>query len=110
MKIQIYTSIFLCFFVQNYLSQEQEAHHSPNHGASKESLIENKGQWPEGVLFKSKIDGGNVWVQQNKFVYHLQDFSSMHEAHANPLKPVEEPIAKQEVIHLNFIGSDSSNQ
>lgn len=110
MKIQIYTSIFLCFFVQNYLSQEQEAHHSHNHGASKESLIENKGQWPEGVLFKSKIDGGNVWVQQNKFVYHLQDFSSMHEAHANPLTPVEEPIAKQEVIHLNFIGSQKVRQ
>ena len=111
MKIQIYISLFLCFFAQNYLSQEQENHHNHNHGASKESLIENKGQWPEGVLFQSKIDGGKVWVQQNKFVYHLQDFSSMHEAHARPLlTAIEEPVAKQEVIHLNFIGSQEVSE
>ena len=111
MKIQIYTGIFLCFFVQNYWSQDQESHHNHNHGASKESLIENKGQWPDGVLFQSKIDGGKVWVQQNKFVYHLQDFSSMHEAHANPLLITEEnPVAKQEVIHLNFIGSQEVSE
>ena len=111
MKIQIYISLFLCFFAQNYWSQEQKYHHNHNHGASKESLIENKGQWPEGVLFQSKIDGGKVWVQQNKFVYHLQDFSSMHEAHAKPLlTAIEEPVAKQEVIHLNFIGSQEVSE
>tara|TARA_B100000524_G_scaffold86175_1_gene39921 strand:- start:3705 stop:7760 length:4056 start_codon:yes stop_codon:yes gene_type:complete len=111
MKIQIYSGILICFFAQNYWSQEQETHENHNHGSSKESLIENKGQWPDGVLFQSKIDGGKVWVQQNKFIYHLQDFSSMHEAHANPLlTPLEDPIAKQEVIHLNFIGSQEVNE
>ena len=111
MKIQIYSGILICFFAQNYWSQEQETHENHNHGSSKESLIENKGQWPDGVLFQSKIDGGKVWVQQNKFIYHLQDFSSMHVAHANPLlTPLEDPIAKQEVIHLNFIGSQEVNE
>ena len=74
MNIQIFTAFFLCFFVQNYWSQEQEIHHKEhnqeiqhNHGGSNESLIENKGQWPEGVIFQSKIDGGKVWIQQNKY-------------------------------------------
>ena len=106
MKIQIYTCIFLCFSALKYWSQEQDHRESHYHVTSNESLIENKGQWPEGVFFQSKIDGGKVWVQQNKFVYHLQDFSSMHEVHANPLStPLDTFVTKQEVIHLNFIGS-----
>ena len=104
-------SFFLSFFVQNSWSQKQKNHDNHDHAGSKELLIENKGQWPEGILFQSKIDGGKVWVQQNKFIYHLQDFSAMHEAHSNPLLiTAEDAIARQEVVHLNFIGSREVSQ
>ncbi|MBM3187042.1 MAG: hypothetical protein FJZ67_12140, partial [Bacteroidetes bacterium] len=80
--------IFFISFLQNLLSQH---HHKHNHSIEPKqntpvqgnyNLIENKGQWPKGVLFNSKMDGGKIWFQQRKMIYHLQDYSSMHEAHA----------------------------
>ena len=45
-----------CFVVGNLFSQEIEHKHSALH-----SFIENKGQWVEPILFKSKFSGGNLW-------------------------------------------------
>ena len=91
------------FFISSLFVNVQEiAHdHSILH-----SFIENKGQWHEQVLFQSKFDGGNMWVQQKKMVFHLQDFSGMHEVHAN-FKEVKNPKQnRQTVVHLNFIGAN----
>jgi gliding motility-associated-like protein len=91
------------FFISSLFVNGQEiAHdHSILH-----SFIENKGQWHEQVLFQSKFDGGNMWVQQKKMVFHLQDFSGMHEVHAN-FKEVKNPKQnRQTVVHLNFIGAN----
>ncbi len=71
-----------------------------------QSFIENKGQWPEPVLFKARFSGGNLWVQQNKFVFHLQDFSALKELHGRPKNGDIEASVKQTVVHLNFIGSN----
>ena len=76
----------------------------------KSSLIENKGQWPEPVLFQSPMEGGKVWVQQNKFVYHLQDFSSMHENHMNFENSTGRTDIREEVVHLNFHGSNKVSE
>ena len=62
---------------------DDHSHHKHVHGKTKSSLLENKGQWPAPVLFQSSIEGGKVWIQQNKFVYHLQDYSAMHDNHGN---------------------------
>lgn len=69
------------------------------------SFIENKGQWNENILFQSKFNGGNLWVQQNKFVFHLQDLSAMQEAHGN-FNYKGDSLLKQTVLHLNFLGSN----
>ncbi|MEJ6505764.1 MAG: PKD domain-containing protein [Crocinitomicaceae bacterium] len=114
MKILFYFLTLICFIPHWLWSQDAHVNHVGGHShesTSHQSLIENKGQWPDGVLFQSPIDGGKVWVQQNKFVYHLQDFSAMHESHANPSwEPTESIQNKQEVIHLNFLGSQKVNQ
>jgi len=90
-----------CFVVGNLFSQEIEHKHSALH-----SFIENKGQWVEPILFKSKFSGGNLWIQQHKFVFHLQDFSDLKEVHGNPRDNVKEPQIRQTVVHLNFNGSN----
>ena len=80
--------------------QEIEHSHSILH-----SFVENKGQWDNRILFMSKFDGGNLWIQQNKFVFHLQDLSEMQEAHGNfNLKPDSDKNLKsrQTVVHLNL--------
>ncbi len=94
----------LCGFSIFSFGQEIEHAHSILH-----SFIENKGQWDNNVLFMSKFDGGNLWVQQNKFVFHLQDFSEMHNAHGNFSYRQDEKRSQQPtqtVVHLNFLGSN----
>ncbi len=69
------------------------------------SFIENKGQWDPNVLFQSKFQGGNLWIQQQKFVFHLADYSQVHDVHTGVLENPE-PKIEQTVVHLNFPGSN----
>jgi gliding motility-associated-like protein len=70
-------------------------------------LIENKGQWDNQILFQSSFQGGNLWVQQHKLLFHLQDYSAYQAAHANFRKTVPNSTAfRQSVIHANFVGSN----
>ena len=91
----------LLFSVLNYYAQEITHEHSIYH-----SFLENKGQWPEQVLFKSQFNGGNMWVEQNKFMFHVQDFSNLHEAHTDPRKELPNDMYSQSLIHLTFEGSN----
>ncbi len=109
-------SIFLIIFIsflQNSFSQNQHKHnhafeHKQNNALqSGGNLIENKGQWPEGVLFNTKMDGGKVWFQQHKMIYHLQDYSAMHEAHAMKNPSFTSDQVKQTLVHVNFLGSNN---
>lgn len=94
------TSFFIVIILSSFsYSQEVKHAHSILH-----SFIENKGQWDKDVLFQSKFEGGNLWIQQQKFVFHLQDFSALHQIHASQNTAVL-PHIKQHVVHLNFIGS-----
>ncbi len=71
------------------------------------NFIENKGQWPESVLFKAPFNGGNLWIEQNKFIFHLQDFSALRRIHNDPSASQNiSPVIKQTVVHLNFEGSN----
>lgn len=89
------------FALINSFAQEIAHNHSIHH-----SFVENKGQWHETILFQSKFQGGNMWIQQNKFVFHLQDFSQTHEAHLGKQStPPKEN--KQAVVHFNFPNSNN---
>ena len=91
---------FLLFQINSSFAQTISFAHSVFHG-----FIENKGQWDKDVLFQSKFSGGNLWIQQKKFVFHLQDFSAMHENHDSDLKIISEPIIAQTTVHLDFLGA-----
>jgi gliding motility-associated-like protein len=99
----LFTAVSI-FFLQLATAQEISHEHSIHH-----AFIENKGQWDESILFKTRFSGGNLWVQQNKFVFHLQDYSKMKEIHGNPLSNAVAEI-KQTVVHVNFKGSNHVTQ
>lgn len=107
MKLYILFLFALLSFSNKGFSQ-QSAHkpHIHTETNSGKVLFENKGQWPEGVLFRTNMDGGKLWVQQRKMVFHLQDFSAMRKSHAmqNPNFHGEE--VRETVVHLNFVGSN----
>ncbi|MGB0934303.1 MAG: gliding motility-associated C-terminal domain-containing protein [Lishizhenia sp.] len=87
-------------------SQEIEHNHSQHH-----SFIENKGQWNKNVLFKKKMNGGNLWIEQGKMMFHLMDFSNLEKAHLHQNKKKEiNTDFKQDLIHLNFIHSNTISE
>lgn len=98
MRILTGAFLFLYFFT---FSQEIEHRHSIHH-----AFIENKGQWDENILFKSRFPGGNLWVQQHKLLFHLADYSAIQQSHANFKADAADLSFRQDVVHLNFIGSN----
>ena len=105
MHLYIYLLLSLFVFSFSAKSQEVEHNHSIHH-----SFIENKGQWDEDILFKSNFDGGNLWVQQHKILFHIQDFSATQGAHANFSTDTEHLVNQQTVVHLNFLGSNDISE
>lgn len=67
----------LTFWATISFTQEIVHHYSPNHG-----LIENKGQWPEQVLFQTKFEGGKLWIEKHRMAFHFLDY----EHHADGIK------------------------
>lgn len=101
----IFRAVIIIFLI-SFTSFGQEVHqhdHSIHH-----SIIENKGQWPSQVLFKSRVHGGNLWVEQNKFLIHLQDFSDLYDAHAfQGTKKISDTLTfKQHFLNLKFLNSN----
>ncbi|MCH2231426.1 MAG: gliding motility-associated C-terminal domain-containing protein [Crocinitomicaceae bacterium] len=94
--------LFLSMIFHGIIGFSQEVCH--NHSI-QHSFIENKGQWKDDVLFKSKLHGGNLWVEQGRFLFHMQDFSDVREAHgtSGPWRSTE---VKQRLIELIFWGAN----
>lgn len=93
----------LCLLLISFFGNTQEVHH---HHSIHHSFIENKGQWGENVLFKTKFQGGNLWVEQGKMMFHLQDFSRLQAYHANPKSGEDVSSFNQTLLHLNFPGAN----
>lgn len=85
-----------------YAAQQRNLQSADNH----RKLFENKGQWPQGVLFNAKMDGGKIWVQQHKMIFHLQDLSALHKAHAMHDPHFKGEEIRQTLVHVNFVGSN----
>ena len=102
-KIIFFIGLILSIFPT--FAQEIVHQHSIQH-----SFIENKGQWDNEVLFKSKFDGGNLWVEQHKMMFHLQNFSAVHDAHVSKKDIKNNPEIPQTLVHLNFVGSNKVNE
>lgn len=92
-----------CFLTLSFWGNSQEVHH--NHSLPH-SFIENKGQWDDEVLFKTNFLGGNLWIEQGKMLFHLQDFSRLQAYHTNPKDGEDLTNFPQTVLHLNFLGAN----
>lgn len=95
--------ILLLFFAcisQFLLAQEIKHSHNIHY-----AFIENKGQWHSEVLFKAKIATGNMWIQQHKFVFHIQNYAETKMTHLGNDK-ARKFENKQQVVHFNFVGSN----
>lgn len=95
--------ILCCGLTMPLLAQETE--HKDHKHSIQHAFIENKGQWDNDILFKSHFQGGNLWVQQGKLLFHLQDYSAFQKAHGNSKFQGSEDF-RQHVVHVNFAGAN----
>ena len=101
MRLKFKLLILLCLIGFLSPAQKIEHDHSLQH-----AFIENGGQWKDDVLFKANFQGGNLWVEQGKMMFHLQDFSKLQQYHASPKDGVDVSEFNQTVLHVNFPGSN----
>ncbi|PWL30447.1 MAG: hypothetical protein DCO96_05585 [Fluviicola sp. XM-24bin1] len=81
--------------------QEINHNHSIHH-----AFVENKGQWNDQVLFKSNLDGGNLWVEQGRFLFHFLDLSNMQDNHRSDKMREGDTEVQQELLELLFWGAN----
>lgn len=75
----------------------------PSHDG-KFKFIENKGQWPDYVLFRAESRMGKLYVEQGRILYQFVDMSEMHHGHYHEL--TKTPSLQQEIIAANFLGAN----
>jgi len=92
------------FYIKICLCQEINHRH-----ISYYSFIENKGQWDNNILFKSKFEGGNLWIEQGRFLFHLFDFLELENHHHQIIKDNVSPEINQSLVELSFLGSNDIN-
>jgi gliding motility-associated-like protein len=84
----------------HFHAQEIEHKHSTHY-----ALIENKGQWAEKVLFQSKSQGNNIWVQQHGFIYDIRDYSSLKKAHSERVSDEHSDHFRGTLVGVEFLNS-----
>ncbi|WP_341905490.1 T9SS type B sorting domain-containing protein [Fluviicola taffensis] len=104
MKLLLLMFCVLVFGGQ-FVAQEIEHVHNTHY-----ALIENKGQWAEKVLFQSKSQGNNIWVQQHGFIYDIRDYSALKKAHSERISDENSDQFRGTLVGVEFLNSLEVNQ
>lgn len=92
----------ILFFVLLPITWGQEVKHVTD---IHHKLIENKGQWPSWVEYKTDVPGGQMWVEKERMLYHFLDRSKEVHAHANfeadPVISIQETYMSVEFLGAN---------
>lgn len=93
-------TLLLCilFLSLTGIAQEVTHAHSVHH-----AFLENKGQWGSHVFFKNKIEGGNMWVEQGRVLFQLQDYSQLQEAHFAKKEFKDDLTFREKLVELRFV-------
>lgn len=94
----------LVFYTQFY-AQEIEHQHATHY-----ALVENKGQWAEKVLFQSRSQGNNIWIQQHGFIYDIRDYSALKKAHSHRVTDENSDHFKGTLVGVEFLNSSEITQ
>ncbi len=99
--------LFFCISVfYGQLSAQEIAHEHSTHFA----LVENKGQWAKQVLFQSKSQGNNIWVQQHGFIYDIRDYSALKKAHSERIIDENSDKFRGTLVGVEFLNSNEVSE
>ncbi len=70
------------------------------------TFTENKGQWPEEVLYRTLVPGGALFVERSAFTYIMfSDSPLRHHGHAH--QPEDPGKGKAHAYRVNFEGAQA---
>ena len=72
-----------------------------------QEFVQNKGQWPSDVQFLAKEGAAKIWMGTDRFLYQLNDFSTLEKAHHEHLL-LDNPTIASNLIEQRFIGMNPS--
>lgn len=81
------------------VSHDTDIHHK---------LVENKGQWPDWVQYRTDVPGGTMWIEKERILYHFVDRNQEMRNHAHPSeKKVPSHPSLETCMSVDFIGSNA---
>jgi gliding motility-associated-like protein len=93
--------LLLLFAAAGYLLA---AHVQPTQKPSIIRFTENKNQWESFIKYRAQLDGGALFLQNNRLTYHFYDKDAYRNGHANAkAKP---KAVKNSWFHVNFVNAN----
>jgi gliding motility-associated-like protein len=74
------------------------------YGQRTTAFVENRGQWPEPVMFKADLPGTTVWCERDGLLIDRYDGAAIRHAHAGPDAP--NPVVHHHAVRLRFLGAN----
>lgn len=104
MKQKLLLAIFFFASVNTFFGHEEKH-------PEKISFIKNNGQWENSILYKAKIGGGDVWLENGQFSFSFYNQSDLKKAHDNRHKknPDANLKIKSHAYRLQFIGHNPNH-
>jgi len=77
-------------------------------------FIENKGQWDNNVVYKAKIPGGNLFLEQNEITYQFyneQDMARLHDMHHHAIQnpTPQDFLMNLHAFKIKFLNANTDN-
>ncbi|MDX2247619.1 MAG: PKD domain-containing protein [Bacteroidia bacterium] len=82
----------------------------PALGQSDLRFIENKGQWESIIRYRVRLNGGDVFVENNRLTYYFYDMP--HEGHGLPAldaRPASEKQFRSHTYRMEFVHANSQS-
>lgn len=73
MMMRCLIKLLLFIFILIFYLETYGHHHRDTLRGNSIEFIENKGQWPDNVLYRANINGGSIYLEKDGFTYDLRD-------------------------------------
>jgi hypothetical protein len=74
-----------------------------DHLASTYKFLENKGQWPSAVLYKTDLAAGKIWLEKTGILYQFIDASGPERIHHEHSEKMSDTSIYQQLVYAEFI-------
>lgn len=82
----------------------------PNRPINTYQFLENKGQWPDGVLYKTELPGGKIWFEESGVLYQFIDASGPERIHHGHSENKSDTAIYQHLLYAEFINTNQTIQ